>query len=169
VTGIPGAAWLVTDGVTVVGFDPSPTLQDRITAWRREKFPQATDVRDMVLVLCEEAGEAARATAKRSIGIRGSTEEWTVELRQEIADVVIAAYGVAMIEGFDLDAAVEERFAYVRDRTLNRDRRRTGDSGMTIKGIVRGTIKRAATGAAWHGRPAAAVWRLRTVRTGPAR
>jgi len=64
----------------------------------------------------EEAGEAWRAYL-RLTGLarqRGSAEE----LAEELADTVISAYGLALVLGLDLDAAVADKAAELLTRKL---------------------------------------------------
>ena len=68
--------------------------------------------------LAEEAGEVVRAVLKRSQGIRGTYEHWTDEIRKEAGDVVISLMCLAEIEGWDLGAAVDERWQHVINREM---------------------------------------------------
>lgn len=73
------------------------------------------------LALAEEVGELARCVVKRHHGNRGSTEDWTAELRREMGDVLLVLCNLAHIEGFDLLDAGAERLAVILVRDLDHD------------------------------------------------
>lgn len=60
------------------------------------------------LSLCEEAGEVARAVAKRAHKTRGSQEKWTANLRTEIGQVVGVCMDIARREGFSVADVMAE-------------------------------------------------------------
>jgi NTP pyrophosphatase (non-canonical NTP hydrolase) len=90
--------------------------------WRKNNFPDGgSSVLDGALVLSEEVGEVARAVLKRHQKIRGSYEEWSVQIQKELADVIIAAHAIAGVEGFDLDDAVKQRWETISQRNFITD------------------------------------------------
>lgn len=95
-------------------------LVERIEEFFRNKFPNAT-IEQTGLGLGEESGEVLRAILKRSEGIRGTKEEWNAEVRKEVGDVFARLVEVAMLDGFDLWEAIEDRFAVISERDINHD------------------------------------------------
>ena len=91
------------------------SMQQSVQAWAAHNIP-ANDPAHQALNVAEEAGELCRAVLKRVQGIRGTREQWTAEVRKEAADVVLSLYNLAIIEGFDLDEAVRERWQAVEQR-----------------------------------------------------
>lgn len=77
-------------------------------------------VEEAGLALAEEAGEVARAIIKRNHAERGEGDrppkDWTANLREEVADVVIVCAKIANREGFDLNEAVEKGIAGLEQR-----------------------------------------------------
>ena len=71
---------------------------------------------EAAMLLSITAGRLSRAVLKRSQGIRGSHEEWTAALQKETADVLIKLFHIATIEGFDLEAALHQRWGEVKKR-----------------------------------------------------
>lgn len=90
-------------------------IQWEIGVWHKENFPDITIVQQG-LAVGEEVGELQRAILKKSLGMRGSKEEWGVEIEKELADVFIALCGVARLHGVELEKVVDERFRVVRSR-----------------------------------------------------
>lgn len=89
--------------------------QEQVAAWVAHNFPDDTP-ETVVLGLAEETGEVCRASLKRFQGIRGTREEWSAEIRKECADVLLKLYHVAVVEGFDLGEALDERWAEISKR-----------------------------------------------------
>lgn len=83
--------------VTQTGCYPDQTV---IAEWCQRQFRNSLEIQTLQMV--EEAGEVCRAIVKRHQGIRGSYEEWTTKLRQELGDVFISLNNVAELAGFDL-------------------------------------------------------------------
>jgi NTP pyrophosphatase (non-canonical NTP hydrolase) len=73
-----------------------------------ERLWPGEDIRSAGLSLTEEAGEVARAIVKRHHKTRGSREDWTKQLRIEVAQVVGVCMDIAEREGFSLELAVRE-------------------------------------------------------------
>jgi NTP pyrophosphatase (non-canonical NTP hydrolase) len=80
----------------VQGWTPCPEFPDAKPEW-------------LALIVCEEAGEVARAVLKKAQGIRTETD-WSKELEKEAADVLVALLALADRFGFDLEQAWAERF-----------------------------------------------------------
>lgn len=121
-----GAEWggPVVEAVVLPPYDLQQ-LSAQVGPWADRNFPRPDDV-DLALVvttlgLCEEAGEAARAALKRQQRIRGTREQWTAELASELGDVIIKCADVAYVAGFDLQAALEARWADVEPRDFVTD------------------------------------------------
>lgn len=91
------------------------TFAEEYAAWHQRNFPDSTS-EIQGLVVAEEAGEVARALAKRSQRVRGTHDKWTRKIREETADVVLAAFSLARLEDFDLEEAVAERWEEVKQR-----------------------------------------------------
>lgn len=83
-------------------------LQAEVAEWHRREFPKAKP-EWLALIVCEEAGEVARAVLKMAQGIRTETD-WQAELEKESADVLVALCALADRFGFDLGQAWNERF-----------------------------------------------------------
>ena len=73
-----------------------------------------------VMCMAEEAGEAVKA-ARRYMGL-ARTPGTLEELREELADVVIASAAMAEAFGIDLETAVAHRMEYVMDRPVRAGR-----------------------------------------------
>lgn len=91
-------------------------LQQQVSTWHDREFPDEHGNQLPALVLCEEAGEVARAVVKGAQGIRGTAAEWLDNLGDELADVVIAACSVAASSGLDLGVVVRDRWSAVGAR-----------------------------------------------------
>lgn len=98
-----------------------PSMTKNVIGWLEHNFGPDRDVHEQALVLAEEVGELCRALVKRSQGIRGTAADWTAEVRKEAADAVLALHAIAGTEGFDLYAAVAERWAVVSKRDFKAD------------------------------------------------
>lgn len=96
-------------------------LSDRVaklmeTPLRPGKPPLEGDDLELnqVIDVAEEVGEFLKAYRRARGWARTPGDYLAVE--QELADVVIAAYGAAYALGFDLDQAVDERLTAVQER-----------------------------------------------------
>ncbi len=83
-------------------------MQAEVAAWHRREFPKAKQ-EWLALIVCEEAGEVARAVLKLAQGIRQETD-WRAEVEKESADVLVALCALADRFGFSLEQAWRERF-----------------------------------------------------------
>jgi NTP pyrophosphatase (non-canonical NTP hydrolase) len=90
-------------------------LQLEVAEWTK-KFHGDGDPNPLLdaLAVAEEAGEVCRAALKRANGIREG--DWSANLREEAADVVITLLSLAANEGWSLSEAVDERWEEVRTR-----------------------------------------------------
>lgn len=87
-------------------------------------WPEETNPAYRAQCLAEEAGEVSRAITKRRHAswaadsrCKGKTvQEWTEELRVELAQLVGVAFDIAHREGFDLAADVEQVLAVLQER-----------------------------------------------------
>ena len=93
------------------------TLVDQasVATWVRHNFPKDTP-ETVVLGLCEEAGELARASLKRFQEIRGTAEEWKQEIRKEVGDIYLKLAHVAEAYGFSLEEAITDRWNEISTR-----------------------------------------------------
>lgn len=96
-------------------------LQQQVNEWHTRNFPRQSVAINQV-VLTEEVGELSRAIAKLDAGIRGTKEEWIVEARKEIGDVIISLMSVATSLDIDAEQAVADKWATVSQRNWNVDR-----------------------------------------------
>lgn len=80
-----------------------------------------------ILGCMEELGELAHSFLKREQGIKGSHEQHTADIRDALADVVIFLCDVASSQGVDLDAALAETWAMVRQRDFKANPTTGGD------------------------------------------
>jgi NTP pyrophosphatase (non-canonical NTP hydrolase) len=100
-----------------VEWKPIFTYQREVGAWIDAQFPGGQ--RELsALVVCEEAGELARAVVKGAQGIRGGLERWEPEIAKEAADVVITILSLCHKYDIDLEAALKERWAVVGARVV---------------------------------------------------
>lgn len=88
-------------------------MQPAITAEVDRLWP-GESIEQRGLSLSEEVGEVNRAILKRGIGHRGTTEEWTANLRLELGQLVGVAASIAEAEGFSLAEAVEDALEALR-------------------------------------------------------
>lgn len=96
-----------------------PEIQQEIGEWASRNFPITPE--NSALIIAEEAGEVCRAVLKRNDGIRGTREEWSAEIRKEVAEVFIAIAKMAWAEGFDLEQEIWERWRVIRQRDWKAD------------------------------------------------
>ncbi len=100
-------------GLAKIGRDASAEVE---RLWPDETIHQAG------LALAEEVGEDGRAITKRGHAQRNGTckgmypNEWTDNLRTELAQVVMVAARIAWSEGFDLAAACSQEIDALRSR-----------------------------------------------------
>jgi NTP pyrophosphatase (non-canonical NTP hydrolase) len=90
--------------------------QTAVADWIARNFPGDTGIHCRTLGLVEEVGELCRALVKREQGIRGTTEEWDLEIRKELGDCFIKLLDVAEQTGFDLATVATLRWMDVRQR-----------------------------------------------------
>lgn len=90
-------------------------LQRRVQSWHQATFPDETD-QLMGLVLAEEVGEVCRAILKRTQGARGTREQWTAQLKEELGDVMVCILSLVAYEGWSIEDVVAQRFAVVEER-----------------------------------------------------
>lgn len=70
----------------------------------------------LVSDMTHHLGLLMRAAVKRSQGIRGTADEWQAEIEKESGDVFVKLCDIATYYGFSLSAAVQTRWAEVRQR-----------------------------------------------------
>jgi NTP pyrophosphatase (non-canonical NTP hydrolase) len=100
-------------GVNMATIESPAELQRSIHDDAARRWPDM-DATSEALALAEEAGEVCRAVLKRHQGVRGTSEQWSEQLRTELAQVVVVAINLAAVEGFDLyEAVVEEHRRWV--------------------------------------------------------
>lgn len=102
--------------ITQTGGYPS---QAEIVAWCQRQFRNSLEIQTLQMV--EEAGEVCRAIVKRHQGIRGTREEWTLKLRQELGDVFISLVNTAELAGFDLMVVSVLRWQEISQRDFIAD------------------------------------------------
>jgi NTP pyrophosphatase (non-canonical NTP hydrolase) len=93
--------------------------QKDILDWRKNNFPDPPDAMKQALVLAEETGEVCRAVIKREQGIRGTYEEWSANLKIELAQTLITLFAIAELEGFDLLDYTTEYWDTLKQRNFN--------------------------------------------------
>jgi NTP pyrophosphatase (non-canonical NTP hydrolase) len=103
-----------------LGWEGFEDLQEQAGRYIRRTWP-GEGTTEQALGLAEEAGEVCRAVLKRIHGTRGTTEQWTAEIRKEAGDVVLVLLGLASYEGFSLAQAVVDRWAETEHRDPNHD------------------------------------------------
>ena len=92
--------------------------QEEILRWSNYNWgkPPKYDSFTASVGIGEEAGEVLRAVLKRKQMIRGTYEEWTAELRKELADVLIKVIEVAALEDMNIEVLLQERWDEIRQR-----------------------------------------------------
>lgn len=90
-------------------------LAEEVLEWKIRNFPRA-DLAQAALVVGEEAGEVQRAVLKSLDGIRGTSEEWVIQLGKEAAQLVIGLSALTEMAGLDLESEIEREWAVVRQR-----------------------------------------------------
>lgn len=101
--------------------DPIYLDEEQATVvWLADVLWPGETIEEAALALCEEAGEVARAVAKRNLALRSEGDrpptDWTANLRDELAQVVIVAMKIAEREGFSLREAIFEQMAVLGRR-----------------------------------------------------
>jgi NTP pyrophosphatase (non-canonical NTP hydrolase) len=96
-------------------------IQSSVKEWHDRNFPTQSLAIDQV-VLTEEVGELSRVIAKMDQKIRGTDEEWLIEARKEIGDILISLANVGNSLDIDIMAAWQERWDTVSLRDWNADR-----------------------------------------------
>lgn len=96
--------------------------QAEVVAWNAHNFGDDKSRIEDALVVCEEAGELARAVLKQHQQIRGTYDEWQGEIAKEVGDVVITLASLAANAGLSLQDCIADRWAVVgaRDFTANK-------------------------------------------------
>jgi NTP pyrophosphatase (non-canonical NTP hydrolase) len=103
--------------IVYTGCYPSQT---EISEWSiRNEFNNTLEIQ--ALQLAEEVGEIARAIVKRHQGIRGTFDEWTSKLRDELGDAFISLVNLADIAGFDLMTVAVLRWQTISKRDFRAD------------------------------------------------
>ena len=92
--------------------------QDEVAEWTRQF---QNDLQIQALQLVEEVGEICRAIVKRHQGIRGTYEEWTQKMREELGDAFISLLNTADMAGFDLMTCAVLRWHTIRKRDFRAD------------------------------------------------
>jgi NTP pyrophosphatase (non-canonical NTP hydrolase) len=96
-------------------------IQQEVFDWRVNNFNDYPTALKGALIIAEETGEIARAVLKREQAIRGTYEQWSDELKLEMAQTTIALLVLAELEGFDLLEAVEKYFLLLKQRNFKTD------------------------------------------------
>ena len=103
--------------VTYSGCYPS---QSEIVEWcERNEFHNTLEIQTLQLV--EEVGEICRALVKRHQGIRGTWDEWTDKIRDELGDAFISLVNTAEMAGFDLMTLAVLRWHTISQRDFVAD------------------------------------------------
>ena len=96
-------------------------LQVEVYEWSVQNFPM-NQAHYPLLGLVEEVGELAHAHLKREQGIRGSSMEHSLAKFDAVGDIVIYLADYCARNLIDLQAAVEETWAKVRQRDWQANR-----------------------------------------------
>lgn len=91
--------------------------QDAVFVWCVETYGEQS-LMERGLCIGEEAGEVQRAILKAHQKIRPSTRG---NLREELADLLIATLATAGFAEIDLESALEERFLEIQQRPIERE------------------------------------------------
>lgn len=88
--------------------------QDQVSAWLADRFGPNRNLVQQFQKLCEEVMELGDAVN----GIRGvlpdgmePEEGWYQNLQDEVADVVIVCFGLAISQNFDLQEAINDKWS----------------------------------------------------------
>ena len=90
-------------------------LQSDHLEWATKNFPKA-DPAQVVLGVCEEAGELAHAQLKLMQGIRGDKLCHQLEMRDAIADIVLYLLHLCDFQGWDFERVVNSTWQIVKQR-----------------------------------------------------
>lgn len=90
-------------------------LQEEHAPWAERNFGARPSYQPL-LGAVEEIGELAHAHLKAEQGIRGSEDEHREEKKDAVGDVVVFLADYCNLEGFDLQAVVEETWGRVKER-----------------------------------------------------
>jgi NTP pyrophosphatase (non-canonical NTP hydrolase) len=105
---------MTLDGIT--------SMQDEVDAWRQKQPWADESPAQSTLGLAEEVGEVCRAVLKNEQRIRGTHDEWMIELAKELGDVFIKLCDVANVYGLDLQKCITARWDEVSKRNFTKDR-----------------------------------------------
>jgi NTP pyrophosphatase (non-canonical NTP hydrolase) len=106
-------------------------MQLEARAWRQKNFPEDTRTGvHQALGVCEEAGELAHHVLKDSQQIRGN--EHLAGIKDSVGDIVIYLSGLCDYYGIDLQSAVMDSWAQVKQRDWVKNPE-TGSSTDTIQ------------------------------------
>lgn len=97
-----------------------PRIQSEIKNWVTYNFGSGTPM-SAVVGLSEEVGELCRAILKQHQKIRGTHDEWQIEIAKEIGDAFIKLCDVASEAGIDLEYAIKSRWEIIRQRDFRKD------------------------------------------------
>lgn len=92
-------------------------FQNQVRDWHRANFDPQPDLG--ALVVCEEAGELARAVIKGVQGVRGGKARWEAEKRKEAADVIISTIAFCCENDIDVVDAIRHRWETVGQRVTS--------------------------------------------------
>jgi NTP pyrophosphatase (non-canonical NTP hydrolase) len=106
--------------MSYVKIDRGAPETDEVYRWQAEQFGVGIP-QNYALVVAEEAGEVCRAVLKREQGIRGTREEWTAKLREELGDLLITMHALAGSEGWDLEEIAAARWRKIQRRDWHAD------------------------------------------------
>lgn len=90
------------------------TLQDELLSWQQHNFPHRPSWQPL-LGLQEELGELSHAYLKRAQKIR-TTENHTENIKDAVGDIVVYLADFCNAEGIDLEEAIFETWARVKQR-----------------------------------------------------
>lgn len=79
-----------------------------------------------VMGIGEEVGELMHSCLKKAQGIKGTPEEHDADMRDALADIIIFCCDAASALGIDLDQALSDTWAMVKQRDFKKDAKTGG-------------------------------------------
>lgn len=88
--------------------------QDVVSAWLVDRFGPERDLHGQVRKFYEEVlemNEAYHGITKHPDAIEEPSEGWDQNFKDEVADVAIVCFGLAITQGFDLQEAISDKWS----------------------------------------------------------
>lgn len=95
-------------------------LQKEHAVWQKRNFPNAEKWETLVGIQ-EEIGELSHSFLKRHQGIRGSSDEHLMSIKDAVGDIIIFVMGFCTLNDINIDECIETAWNEVKERdwTIN--------------------------------------------------